>query len=81
MKITLDLGQRALNLLRIACENVDMNRAWIRDLDHDRMLERRYDLATLADTLFNLERTIHTIDCERAEVQLNWYVHLGQKQP
>jgi hypothetical protein len=79
MKITLDLDQRALNLLRIACENVDMNRAWSRDLDCDRLLERRYDLATLADTLSNLERSVHTTDCERREVHFNWYAHLGKE--
>jgi len=79
MKITLDLDQRSLNLLGIACENTDMMRAWSRDLDDDRMLERRYDLAALADTLFDLERTIHTTSTERFdEVHFKWDVGLDR---
>ena len=79
MKITLDLDVRALNLLRIACENTDMMRAWSRDLDYDRLLERRYDLAILADTLSNLERTVHTTDFERFdEVHFKWHVRLDR---
>ncbi len=79
MKITLDLDQRSLNLLRIACENTDMMRAWSRDLDNDRMLDRRYALAILADTLFDLERTIHTTSAERFdEVHFKWDVRLDR---
>ena len=73
MEITLTLDQRALNLLRIACENVDMYRAWSRDLDADRMLERRYDLATLADQLSSLERAVHTTDAD-ADTRFKWDV-------
>jgi len=79
MKITLDLDQRALNILRIACENTDLERAWHRDLDRDRMLDRRYALAILADTLWNLERTIHTTDSGRfEEVHFKWEVRLDR---
>jgi hypothetical protein len=79
MKITLDLDQRSLNLLRIACENVDMDRAWSRDLDNARMLDRRYALAILADTLFDLERAIHTTSIDpRDEAHFNWHVRLDR---
>lgn len=73
MEITLTLDQRALNLLRVACENVDMYRAWYRDLDAERMIERRYDLAILADQLSSLERHVHITDPD-ADVHFKWDV-------
>jgi hypothetical protein len=75
MEITLTLDPRALNLLRVACENVDMYRAWYRDLDAERMIGRRYDLAILADQLSGLERAVHVTDPD-ANVRFTWDVRI-----